>query len=711
LVFEKRLPIFQGKKRKVLGKSTKKNKNGYAYQKKRKNREKFLYFLKKFLLYGTIFFSGLFLIILIYIFFLLRTLPDVKSIANFVPNETTKIFSADGVILAELHQEENRITVPYSQISDTIKKSVVALEDARFYKHHGIDPIGIFRAVVVNLAKGGKIQGASTITQQLARHLFLTRQKKYTRKIAEMLLAIQIERHYTKEEILNMYLNQVYWGHNAYGIESASQKYFDKNASKLTVAESALLVSMLQAPELYSPYRNLETTIKRKDLVLKRMNELNLISRQQYLTSKEEEIIIAPRSKVKYKAPYFVQEVIKQLIAMYGEEETYNGGLNVYTPIIWEMQKTAEDAVEWAISQSIRQKLEFTQGAILALDPRTGYVVTMVGGHDFLNNQFNKTIQANRQPGSAFKPFAYLAALDKRLSPGSIVDDAPITYNTLEGPYSPTNYNKEYSGKMPLRKALEKSINVIAIKIVDLVKPEAVIEIARKFGLTTPLKPVLSISLGSQEVTMMEITSAYGAMATGGELATPIMIQRIEDRNGVTLYNNRVQKKKIFNQNVVYALVEMMKGVVDFGTGRNAKLPRPIAGKTGTTSDYRDAWFIGFVPQLVAAAWVGNDDNTQMNKVVGGYIPALMWRQFMISALKNVPRTDFPSPRGLVNVNVCWEDGKKHNGIAGRHSIEKFWVGYEPKEFSTFQEKEKDENEEAEQKPTNLDDWLNEFLN
>jgi penicillin-binding protein 1A len=396
---------------------------------------------------------------------------------------------------------------------------------------------------------------------------------------------------------------------------------------------------------------------------------------------------------------------------MYGEEEAYNGGLNVYTPLIWDMQKVAEEAVDWAVSQSIKQKLDFKQAAILAIDPRTGYVVTMVGGHDFLNNQFNKTVQAKRQPGSAFKPFVYLAALDKRLSPGTIMDDSPITFNTLEGPYSPQNYNRKFEGKMPLRRALERSINVIAIRLVDLVTPESVVEATKKFGITTPHKPVLSIALGSQEVTMMELTSAYGAMATGGQLAKPILINRIEDRNGVNLYRSRIETKRVFNQNIVYALVEMMKGVVDFGTGRNAKLPRPIAGKTGTTSDYRDAWFIGFVPQLVCAAWVGNDDNSPMNRVVGGYIPALMWRQFMMNALKNVPRRDFPSPSGLINVSVCWEDGKRYNGIAGRHSVERFWVGYEPKEYSTFQATTEDRTEKQPDTRENLDNWLNEFLN
>ncbi|MDD4526569.1 MAG: PBP1A family penicillin-binding protein [Candidatus Margulisbacteria bacterium] len=710
MVFERRVPLSVSKKPKT---STTKRKGGYRGHLNKRRNEKLISFLKSILLKGSIVIAALGFLLFLYILFLLKTLPDVRVIATFVPNQTTKIYSADGVILADLHKEENRITIPYSQISDTMKKAVVAMEDARFYKHHGVDPIGILRAMTVNLIKGGKVQGASTITQQLARNLFLTKKKKFSRKIAEVILAIRIERHYTKEEILHMYLNQVYWGHNSYGIESASLQYFGNNASQLTLAESAMLVGMLQAPELYSPYRNLPTTMKRKDIVLKRMLDVGLITRQQYLDSKKQEIIIAPRKRLKYKAPYFTQEIINTLVGMYGEEEAYNGGLKVYTPIIWEMQKEAEAAVQWAVSESVRQNLKFNQAAILALDPRTGYVVTMVGGHDFLNYHYNKTIQAKRQPGSSFKPFVYLTALSKKLSPGSILNDSPVVFNTFQGPYAPQNYDLTFDGKMPMRKALEKSINLVAIKLVDMVSPEAVVETAKKFGITAPLMPYISIALGSQEIVMMEMTSAYGAFATGGLLAKPIMIKKIEDRNGIQLYNAKPEVKRVYDQSLVYALVEMMKGVVNYGTGRNAKLPRPIAGKTGTTSDYKDAWFIGFVPQLVCSAWVGNDDNTPMNKVVGGYIPALMWKQFMTTALMNVPRLDFPYPGGMINVDVCWDDGKKYNNLAGRHSVEKFWAGYEPKEFSTLKPTEGNvpNQKETEAPAENLDNWLQEFIN
>ncbi len=710
MVFERRVPLSVGRKPKS---SSNRYKNGYKSHRQRRRNEKLIAFLINLSVKGTILVGILSFLVFLYILFLLKTLPDVRIIATFVPNQTTKIYSADGVILADLHKEENRITVPYSKISGTMKKAVVALEDARFYEHHGVDPIGIFRAMTVNLIKGGKVQGASTITQQLARHLFLTKKKKFSRKVAEIILAIRIERHYTKEEILHMYLNQVYWGHNSYGIESATQQYFGKSAETLSLAESAMLVGMLQAPEYYSPYRNIKTTMKRKDVVLKRMLDVKLINRQQYLDSKKEELVIAPRRKLKYRAPYFIQEVIKILVNMYGEEDAYNGGLKVYTPIIWEMQKEAEAAVEWAVSESVKQNLNFSQAAILAIDPKTGYIVTMVGGYDFLNNQYNKTMHAKRQPGSSFKPFVYLTALSKRLSPGTIINDSPVVFNTFQGPYAPTNYDLTYDGKLPMRKALEKSINTVAIKLVDMVSPEAVVATARQFGITTPLMPYISIALGSQEVSMMELTSAYGALATGGQLAKPIMIKKIDDSHGINLYKAQPEIKRVFDSNLVYALVDMMKGIVDYGTGKNAKLPRPIAGKTGTTNEFKDAWFIGFVPQLVCAAWVGNDDNTPMNKVVGGYIPALMWKQVMSTGLQNIPRLDFPYPGGMVNVDVCWEDGKRYNNVAGTHSVEKFWVGYEPKEFSTIKasqvQPKKEDN--TENPSDSLDNWVNEFIN
>ncbi len=628
---------------------------------------------------------GIILLILLvgggYMTFLSLTLPDVSIISKTIPHETTTIYSADNVVLADLHKEENRLIVPLSKISPTMRKAVVALEDSRFYRHHGIDPIGIVRATVVNVVRGEKAQGASTITQQLARHLFLSKQKKFQRKVAEIVLAFKIERKYTKDEILEMYLNQVYWGHNAYGIESASLQYFGKHAEELSIAESALLAGMLRAPEFYSPFRNPQEALKRKDVVLKRMFQTHLISRKQYQDAKQKKLNFVTRQNYKYKAPYFSSMIIDKLVSMYGEEAAFNSGLRVYTPINYRMQLAAEFAVEHAIKNGETEGLNYSQAALLAMDSNTGYIVAMVGGYDFRANQFNKCTQALRQPGSSFKPFVYLTALSKGVSPGTIFTDSPVVYDTVMGPYAPENYDKTYEGRMPMRAALEKSKNVVAVKLVSMVKPESVVETAKLFGITSPLYPYLSIALGSQEVTMLQMVTAYSAFANGGTLVKPVSIIRIEDRNGVVIYREKTETQKVFDTNLVSALVEMMKSVVEKGTGTAAKIPRPMAGKTGTTSDFRDAWFIGFIPQMAVAAWVGNDNNSPMVKVTGGSAPAVMWREFMNMALENVPMLDFQKPAGMEEISICWTSGKKAGAYCPVTSVEKFWEGNTPTTF------------------------------
>ncbi|MDD5455476.1 MAG: PBP1A family penicillin-binding protein [Candidatus Margulisbacteria bacterium] len=706
MVFERRVPIKSGLK---TGRSRLPQKK---YRRKKRN-EKVERFVNNFWKVVAVIVAIVSLFIIINVIYLMYTLPDVTVISNTLPNETTKIYSADGVILADLHKEENRVVVPFSKISLTMKKAVVALEDARFYRHHGIDPIGIMRALVVDIIKHEKAQGASTITQQLARHLFLTKQKRLQRKIAEVLLAIKIERHYTKDEILGMYLNQVYWGNNCYGIESASMQYFNKHSEELTVAESAMLAGMLRAPEFYSPYRNLKDTLSRKDVVLKRIYKTHLINRAEYLEAMKEPLIISPRRKLKYKAPYVTSMIIDKLVGLYGEEAAYNSGLKVYTPINYKMQMAAEKAVDKAIEDGKAASLNYSQGALLAMDTNTGYVIAMVGGYDFLNNQFNKVTQARRQPGSAFKPFVYLTALSKQLSPGTIFNDSPVVFNTIMGPYAPTNYTLTYEGRLPMRAALEKSINVVAVKMVSMVRPESVIETARLFGITTPLMPVLSLALGTQEVSMTELTAAYGAFANGGTLFKPVFIKKIEDRNGVVLYREDIRSKKVFDSNLVYTLVDMMKGVVENGTGQAAKLPRPMAGKTGTTSDYKDAWFIGYIPQMVVSTWVGNDDGTPMRKVTGGMVPASIWKEFMKVALINVPQMEFPKPQGLIPVNICWTSGKRATAYCPVTSTEKYWPGHDPKDYCDIHGPDSSrENDPA--APVSLENknggWVKEFL-
>ncbi|KPA18846.1 penicillin-binding protein, 1A family [Candidatus Magnetomorum sp. HK-1] len=400
---------------------------------------------------------------------------------------------------------------------------------------------------------------------------------------------------------------------------------------------------------------------------------------------------------------------------MYGEDSVYSSGMKVYTSLQYNFQEIAEKVVKTTLEQGTepfyykKQKISsrnFKEAALFSINPRNGHVLAMVGGSDFKKNEFNKIILAKRQPGSAFKPFTYLAALEKGLSPGTIIEDSPVTYNTLEGPYSPQNYSKRFRGALPLRRGLELSINVIAIKIINLIKPTKVIEIAKKLGITTQLKNILSLTLGACEVKMIDMTYAYGVLANSGLKAKPIFILSIEDRNGVEIYRNKSNVKKVFESNLIHTLVDMMKGIVLYGTGRGAALPRPMAGKTGTTSDHRDAWFIGFVPQMVTLTWVGNDDNSPMHYVTGGSFPARMWKKYMKDALKDVPVIDFPKPRGLIPMKVCWESGLKavEHCPKGKVSFEKYWKQDMPNNYCDLH------SSYIKRRRQNKINWLSEFF-
>ncbi len=579
-----------------------------------------------------------------------RSLPNVDSISTYIPAETTKIYSANDIVLAELHLEENREVIPLEQISPFIKQAVLATEDTDFYRHHGINVKGIFRAAIKNAVSFSFAEGASTLTQQLARNLFLSKKKKLSRKIAEVILAIQIERKYTKNEILEMYLNQVYWGHNSYGIESAAQLYFGKHAKNLNLAESAMIIGLLKGPELYSPFRNYSYAKQRQRTVLNRMAKLKVITQEQANNSFIEDLQLAQRRTFRYRAPYFTSYIVNQLYSTYGEEATLTSGMQVYTTLDYELQMLAEEVVKNYVAKSRKpyygsgradENYNFSQASLMAVDPSTGYIKALQGGADYKENQFNRCTQARRQPGSTFKPFVYIAALEKGFSPNSIVQDSPISFATAQGVYAPNNYTRTYMGNITLRKALENSINTVAVKLNNLVGPDNIIRLARAMGITSPLQPVLSLPLGANEVTMIELVTAYAVIANNGIRNDPTGVMKIQDREGGILFKHQLNSRRVIDANIASTMVDMMKGIIRYGTGQNANLPRPVAGKTGTTSDYKDAWFIGFVPQLVCATWVGNDDNTPMNKVTGGAVPALMWRDFMKEALKNVPPTDF----------------------------------------------------------------------
>ncbi|MFA6170754.1 MAG: penicillin-binding protein 1A [Candidatus Margulisiibacteriota bacterium] len=595
-------------------------------------------------------------------FQVLQQLPNVELISSYVPSESTILYSADEKILARFHQEENRQVVPLSRISPYFIKAVIATEDPNFYKHHGLDFMGIARAAVKNFAYGRVVEGGSTLTQQLAKNLFLTKKKVITRKLAEAILAVQMERRYTKEEILEMYLNQVYLGHNSYGIESAAMLYFNKHASELTLAESAMIAGIIHGPELYSPYRNLKGAKLRQIDILNKLIGQKIVEEKEAKLAAAEQLEFYPQNlKMRGEiAPYFISYVLRELTDLYGEDMVYHGGLRVYTTLDTKMQFAAEKAVTEFIKNE-GPKYKFSQGALVSIDPATGYIKALVGGADFIESKFNRATQAKRQPGSSFKPFVYLAAIEQGIMPNAVILDAPTTFKVWvnkwnpKGTWDPKNFDGKYNGAVTMRYALEKSLNIPSIKLLEMVGIPNAVNVAQKMGITSNLEPALSLALGASEVTVLEMTSAYGVLANNGVRVEPASIIRIESRDGVPLYKNQILEKRVLDSNVAAIMTDMMRGVITRGTGFRANIGRPAAAKTGTSQDFKDAWFIGFVPQLVTGIWVGNDDNTPMKGVAEVGVCPRIWKAYNTVALQGLPVLDFPRPQGLQTETVILE--------------------------------------------------------
>jgi len=580
-------------------------------------------------------------------------LPDVSSLKNYNPSETSEIYDSSGRMLAKIHGEENRIIVPLNSIPLYVQNAVIAMEDERFYHHIGVDPKALIRAVTSIVDKSGRLVkgGGSTITQQLARNLFLSPEISIKRKIAEMLLAIKIERNFSKSEILELYLNQVYWGHNAYGIEAASRLYFGKSTSELNLSEGALIGGLLSSPEYYSPYRSMEKAKWRMSLSLLNMVRNGFITQKQADEAKKREIHLSGSNLQKehsYLAPYFTSYVISLLNEKYGDNLLRKGGLKIYTTMDPHDQSVAEGVIENSIRRYKRRNI--TQGALISVDPNTGFIKAIVGGVDYSQSQFNRATQAKRQPGSSFKPFVYLTAFKE-----GIVNlytrevDEKTDYPDLNGVWSPQNYDKGYSGSMTVMQAIQNSVNTIAVKVLYKVGVDKVIETAKILGIESYLGPNLSLALGSSEVTMLEMATAYSVFATGGKKVksiTPIL--KIEDRHGNVIedYSNQ-PLETVYNRDAIAMLNTALVNVVRAGTGFSANLyDRQVAGKTGTTSEHRDSWFVGYIPQLVTVVWVGNDNNSVMGySTTGGTVCAPMWKTYMLEAIRNLRPQRFPSTK------------------------------------------------------------------
>ena len=601
---------------------------------------------------------------------------------KFLDAINSKVYDINGKIITEFYQE-NRNPVPLSKIPSHLINATIAIEDSDFYKHKGISLRGIVRAqwenfknIILQLNKEAKPHGGSTITQQLAINTFLTREISLNRKLKDMLLALQIERSFTKDEILEMYLNEIYFGHGAYGVQSAAKMYFNKNVQDLNLAECALLAGIPRGPSYYSPILNQEVSLKRRNIILNRMYKLGYISKEDMEKAKRSPLELNYNNKRdKFTAPYFSTFILSQLLEEYGANVVYKGGLKIYTTLDLEMQYFAETALQESGHE----------GAIIAIEPQTGYIKAMVGGKDFEESKFNRATQAYRQPGSAFKPFIYLTALDNGFTPSNIIEDSPVTF---ENGWSPENYEKEFSGPVTLREAFEHSINVVGVKLLEQVGIKKVINYSHKAGITSELRSDLSLALGTSEITPLEIASAYATIANLGVKVDPVSIIRIEDNKGKIIKENIAQKKKVFKEETCYVLINMMKGVIERGTGWNAKIGRPAAGKTGTTNDFVDAWFIGFTPELVTAVYIGNDDRKPLgNKMTGGVVAAPIWAKFMKNALKNNEKKDFSQPNKITKISVCKESGLLPTDSCPEILTVTFIKGTEPTSYCTIHQK------------------------
>jgi len=588
-----------------------------------------------------------------------QNLPDVDRLSEVdSATTTTRILARDGTVLARLY-DKNRIYVPITGISPEMKEAIVASEDERFYEHRGVDVRSIVRAAVADF-KHEQIQGASTITQQLARTLFLNRNRTIARKVQEALLAIELERYYTKDEILERYLNLIYFGAGAYGVQAASQAYFAKDASKLTLPEAAMLAGVVAAPSLYSPYVDQTAAKERQRRVLDRMVSLGEITQPQADDAASAQLryaAVAPLGVEAYKYPYFTTYVIAQLEKNLGTDQMLHGGLTVYTTLVPHMQDVAQKAVTQLVEQGRKEGYGMHEGALVAEDPRTGDILAMVGGIGFsATNQFNRAWQARRQPGSSFKGYVYSTAVDRGTPVSSIYSDSPVTYPAGDGTeYSPTDDDHRFLGPMTLRKAFALSRNVVAVKLAYDVGIDNVVQYAHAMGITEDLEADLSLALGTAVVSPLDMVSGYSTIAAGGIYTPPTAIRYVTDRYGTVVLDERYPKRSVaMSSGAAYIMTSLMESVIQEGTGYpNAIIGRPAAGKTGTTSSFRDAWFVGFVPQLTAAVWVGNDDYTPMVESYGGNVPARTWARFMKQALASVKVEDFVQPPDVEQIRLC----------------------------------------------------------
>lgn len=573
----------------------------------------------------------------------LASLPPISNFEDIKPNPVTTIYSADGEVIKTFTAFKFE-KVSIDKIPEYLKQAVIATEDKNFYRHRGFDTMGMARSVIANISSGSVKQGASTITQQLARILFLSNERTFDRKIKELIIAHRIEKTISKDEILEMYLNSVYLGSGVYGVSSAARTFFDKDLSQLTLAEQALIAGLPQAPSIYSPFANKNAGLKRRDQVLRRMYRNKYITLEQMEAAQKEGLKLSnkPRIYSYNKAPYFIDFVLNELKNIgFEEQEISQGGLKIYTTLDYKAQNVAQNAAVTMLNKSGLNK-PTNQIALFSFSPTTGRVYAYVGGKNYEQSQYDRVSKAIRPSGSSFKPFVYATALQQGVTIDDIVEDTPLTIQD----WSPKNYGKKYRGKIEVWKALAISSNVAAVRMIKKSGVDAVIQTAREMGITTPLANDMTIALGSNGVKLYDMVVAYGAFANGGFRVKPYSVERVENSRGVPIYENSGPKIiKVINFETAAGMTYMLRKVVEVGTGKAANIAQNVAGKTGTTNDYRDAWFVGFTPDVVTGVWVGNDNNSKLPGITGGALPARVFAEYMKTVVQNFPKSVFDYPK------------------------------------------------------------------
>ncbi len=624
----------------------------------------FIPFLRsvRFLFYFFLAVSASCIIIFTFLIFsAAKDLPRLPTpLSRIIETPQTEIFAVTGEKIMTLGARD---PVPLSRVSPYFIKAVIATEDHRFWDHHGINKLRTLKALFVTLFEPGKIQGASTITQQLAKNLFFSFKKSYLRKFRELLVAFQIEATSSKREILNAYINQISFGAGAQGIEKASQIFFGKPAADLTLGEASLLAGLPKSPTRYNPFRYYDRALRRRAVVLKRMVEVGYITEQEAKDVLKTRPVLNSRKGDIRIGSYFINALINRLVAKYGEDVVFHGGIKVFSTLDTRLQSAAESSIKKGLEKVdkmmgiAKQDKIHPQGALVAIDTSSGAIKAMVGGRDYYSSEYNRAVNSLRQPGSGFKPFLYYTALEKLgLNGASVMTDQPVSIPVKGGAdWRPENFERTYMGNMILKKALALSVNTIAAQLVEMTGPDAVIKTARDCGITSPLQDVYSVSLGTSGVSPLDMASAFSTFATEGVRHRPFYVWRVEDPFGRVIDEHIVQGKRVLDPETSFQVVDMMEAVINRGSGKSVRamgFTRPAAGKTGTSDHFNDAWFTGFTPSLCTSVWVGFDKQRALIAknhvgITGGRGAAPIWTDFMKTALENAPLRDFSIPGGI----------------------------------------------------------------